>query len=167
MLSATWERWEVEGRGVPELLPWVAEGGDRCFGLVDFEVRFKSLRQSQVVLKGCNIAKKIRCNMLKEGGIFAQRSTEKRRASHHTTVCVPRGGLNSPTSDATKSAVLPPRLTDGSSRHPRPDRSPNQSGSSGLNSPKSEWTCTKSAGSEAAGLHLALSGTAELSSPQS
>ena len=69
MLSATWGRWEVEGRGVPELLPWVAEGGDRCFALVaDFEVRFKSLRQSQVVLKACNIAKKIRCNLLKEGG---------------------------------------------------------------------------------------------------
>ena len=86
MLSATWERWEVEGRGVPELLPWVAEGGDRCFALVaDFEVRFKSLRQSQVVLKGCNIAKKIRCNMLKEGGIFAQRSTQDRNGGLATT----------------------------------------------------------------------------------
>ena len=42
LLSATWERWEVEGRGVPELLPWVAEGGDRCFALVaDFEFRYR------------------------------------------------------------------------------------------------------------------------------
>ena len=113
-------------------------------------------RGSRSLLKGCNIAKKHPATTPKKhpattpkkGGYShndRQMIRETRRARHHTTVCVPRGGLNSPTSDATKSAVLPPRLTDGSSRHPRPDRSPNQSGSSGLNSPKSEWTCTKSA----------------------
>ena len=93
MLSATWERWEVEGRGVPELLPWVAEGGDRCFALVaDFEVRFKSLRQSQVVLKACNIAKKIRCNMLKEGdNSHNDRSkTDTEGSPPHNCMCATR-----------------------------------------------------------------------------
>eukprot|EP00964_Phaeocystis_antarctica_P009943 scaffold5402_cov74-Phaeocystis_antarctica.AAC.1 len=81
-------------------------------------------------------------------------------------MCATRRTELSLTSDATKSAVLPPRLTDGSSRHPRPDRSPNQSGSSGLNSPKSEWTCTTSAVQKRQGCSTSPSGY-DLSSPRS
>ena len=59
MLSATWGRWEVEGRGVPEL-PWVTLVREGALILDEF------LRGSRSLLKGCNIAKKTPCDNAKK-----------------------------------------------------------------------------------------------------
>ena len=93
MLSATWGRWEVEGRGVPEL-PWVTLVWR---GLVadEFFRGSRSLLTLQHRQKTpCDNAKKTPCNNAKEGGVFAQRSTNDTRDTEgsppHNCMCATR-----------------------------------------------------------------------------
>ena len=97
---------------MPEL-PWVTLAREGALILDEF------LRGSRSLLKGCNIAKKTPCDNAKkhpattpkwekyshnDGG----KTSYTRAARHHTTACVPRGGLNSPTSDGTLEAPKAP-----------------------------------------------------------
>ena len=86
-------------------------GRGRCFD--------EFFRGSRSLLKRCNIAKKTPCDNAKKHPATSskwekyshndgRKMSYTREARHHTTACVPRGGLNSPTSDGTLEAPKAP-----------------------------------------------------------